>query len=417
MAADNFGITIEQARKILLGLPQNRPTEEISLTDATGRILSDDVIAASPLPPFARSPYDGYALRGEDTVTATEKEPVVLHITEEIPAGKAPSRSVGPMECAKILTGAPIPEGANTTVKYEQTAFDDQSVQILHPLKPHRDIVPAGEDVAAGTKVGIRGSVVTPAVVGLLAAIGAARVRVYARPQITVFSTGSELVDVDCTPGPAQIRNSNYYTIKSLLETQGAFVPAHQTVSDDLDAIADAMKTALTQSQMVLTTGGASVGDYDLIPAALERIGAALLFRKVSMKPGSAILAGEFQGKLILGLSGNPAAAMVGLYTVGMPYIRSLLGRSDTTFPSLRVLLRDGFDKASPQRRFLRGRLEIEDGTCYFRETGGQGNGTISSFVGCDLLADIPEGAPALPAGAAVSALYIGAAGLGEHAI
>jgi len=159
------------------------------------------------------------------------------------------------------------------------------------------------------------------------------------------------------------------------------------------------------------------VGDYDLIPAALERLGATLLFRKVSMKPGSAILAGEFQGKLILGLSGNPAAAMVGLYTVGMPYIRSLLGRSDTAFPSLRVLLQDGFDKPSPQRRFLRGRLEIKDGICYFKETGGQGNGTMSSFVGCDLLADIPEGSPALPAGTAVTALYIGAAGLGEHTI
>ncbi|MCL2126000.1 MAG: molybdopterin molybdotransferase MoeA, partial [Oscillospiraceae bacterium] len=233
---------------------------------------------------------------------------------------------------------------------------------------------------------------------------GIARVEVYKKPAITVLSTGTELCEVGEPLRPAAIYNSNVHTISSYLSETGAAPRNGGSVPDDPNVIAAAIMSALESSDMVITTGGASVGDYDWAVRSAEILGADVLFWKVSMRPGGALMAAVKDGKVILGLSGNPAAAVLGLLRIAMPYIKKLCGRSDCFFPEIDLVLRDPYPKNSPKLRILRGKLEIIDSRAFFVEGGGQGSEEVSSFAGSDLLAEIPMGSPPLPAGTVIKA-------------
>ena len=392
-------VSIEQAVDMLCALPRRMPAETAPLLCAQGRVLAGDVYAAVSVPPFDRSPYDGYAFRGEDTAGASRENPVTLRIVEELPAGKAPTVKLGPGEAVKILTGAPVPEGADAIVKYEETEFTAETVKIFSPVPPHTDIVPAGEDVEKGSLLLRRGSVLTPAAAGLLAGQGMAEVSVFRRPRACVFSTGSELLEAGEPPAPGKIYNSNTTTICAYLENLGCECIPAPSVPDDPERIAQCITAALGDCDLVVTTGGASVGDYDFAVRAAELTGARLLFWKIAMKPGGSVVAAEKDGKLILNLSGNPGAAVTTLLRVGAPYIKRLCGREDYLPETMTLCVKEDFKKKNPQTRIVRGRLSLEDGQAYFVPQEGQGNGMVSSFVGCDLLAELPAGSPPPKAG------------------
>ena len=379
-----------QARNLLLSVPVSPQTETVPLAESYGRILAEDVRARLMVPPFMRSPFDGYAFRGEDTAGASKERPVTLRITEELPAGKAPEFPVMPGTAAKILTGAPIPEGANATIKYELTSFTDTEVTIFSPVKPGSNLVPAGEDVKAGDLVAECGSALTGSLMGELASQGLSEVRVYRIPVIAILNTGSELVDVGEELSPAKIYNSNYYTLSGYLRSLGAHPVYGGVVKDEPAAISKRIGELLETSDMVITTGGASVGDYDWAVTASELMGADVLFWKTAMKPGGSMLASRKGDKVILGLSGSPGAAILGLLIVGQPYIRRLCGRSDYELRSLEVALKEPFTKTSEKARFIRGRLVTENGQAYFSQIEGDANGVISSFMKTDLIGVIP---------------------------
>ncbi len=395
------------ARDLLLGLPVSLQTEKAALSAALGRVAAGDIVSSVPVPPFDRSPYDGYAFRGEDTAHASRERPAVLSITGELPAGTAPAAAITEGTAAKILTGAPIPPGANAVVKYEHTLFTDSEVRLFEPVKPGTDIVYAGEDIAAGTLLAAAGTLITPPVLGLLAGQGIPEVSVFRKPAIALLSTGTELAEAGTPLAPAQIYNSNVHTIGGYLTAAGATAVGAGIAPDDPGEIADRIASALSASDMVITTGGASVGDYDWAVTSAQLLGAKVLFWKARMNPGGSIMAAVRDEKLILGLSGNPAAAVLGLLLIAMPYIRKLCGRADVLPDAVNVHLKYPLKKMSPELRILRGRLEIEDGRAYFAENGGQGNGVVSSFVGCDLLGEIPAGSPPLPAGTMIRAYRI----------
>jgi len=396
-----------QAVELLCALDVAAETETVPLAGAFGRVSARQICARIPSPPFDRSPYDGYAFRGEDTLLASPESPVVLKITEEIPAGKAPRYAVGPGTAAKILTGAPIPEGADVTVKYETVSFTEDTVTLTRPYRPGTDIVRAGEDVAAGDVIIERGDVITAPLAGILAGQGICEVEVFRRPTVALISTGSELIEPGSPLRPAAIYNSSAYMLAGYLAHHGAVPYSAGIVEDEPERIAAKIGQALEKSDMVVTTGGASVGDYDWAVTAAERLGAKVLFWKVNMKPGGSIMAAEKGGKVILGLSGNPGAAVLGLLRIALPYIRKLCGRSDIYPPEVQVALRHDLKKPSPKTRILRGRLEVENGRALFSENEGQGNGAVLSLVGCDLLAEIPAGSPPLPAGTMVRAFRV----------
>ncbi len=392
-------ISPEAARDMLLGLPAILNTEAARLLPSLGRVLAEDVFADFPVPPFDRSPFDGWAFRGEDTLAASVKNPVRLSITEEIPAGGLPSVDITQGTAAKILTGAPIPRGANTTVKYEDTETDGRYVIVKEPVKPHTNIVYAGEDIKEGSRVLAKGIKITPAVIGALASLGYSEVSVYKKPKVAVFSTGSELLMPGDALMPGRIYNSNNFTISAVLNKAGLDAESAGIRPDRLDMIAGKLDELLKTHDAVVTTGGASTGDYDFALRSAEAIGAKLLFYKVDMKPGGSMMAAEKDGKLYLGLSGSPAAALLGLYMIALPYFKKLCGLKAVLPETVMVRLKKPLVKDNPTLRLLRGRLLIENGLAVFDEDESRGNGALSSFLESDMLVEVPAGSPRLPAG------------------
>lgn len=397
----------EEARALLFALPTPVESEWVSIDDCYGRVLAEDFVSEEMVPPFAKAPLDGYALRGEDTAGASPEHPVTLRVTEEIAAGSTPQFPVLPGQAAKILTGAPIPEGANAVVRFEETEWNECQVTFTAPVTPHTNIVPPGDDIPLGKVIARRGEVISPPVAGLLAALGRTQILVCRKPRITVISTGSELVGPGTPLTGGKIRNSSYHLLKGYMEQAGAVVTTSGIIADDVDAIAACIDRALEQSDLVVTTGGVSVGDYDLVLAATEQIGARRLFWKARFRPGGTMLAAEKNGKLILGLSGNPASASLALHIIGIPFIKKLGGQPERAPERVKVKLLDPIQKDSPHGRLVRGRMVIEQGEVCFRSVDSQGNGALTSLLGCDLIADILSGTPPLPAGAVVDAYRI----------
>ncbi len=392
-------VEADEACGLLLALPVSLNVERIPLSAAVGRVLAEPLRARYAVPPFDKSPYDGYALRGEDTAGASKETPVTLTLTEELPAGTAPTAEIEPGQAAKILTGAPIPPGANVTVKFEQTEFTDKTVTVFQPLKPESDIVRTGEDVMPGDLLAEAGAVVDPAVCALMAGQGMAELAVYCRPRVTLIATGSELVAPGQPLAPAKIYDTNTALLGGYLMRLGAEVTDGGILADEPNAIAAAIEHALAESDLVITTGGASVGDYDWSVRTAEMLGAEILFWKTAMKPGGSIMAAVKDGKVILGLSGNPGAAVIGLQRIAMPYLKKLCGRTDLLPERFEAYLERGFKKKSPALRMVRGHLKFDGGKVLFCAHDGQGNGAVRSLVGCDVFCEIPAGSPPLEAG------------------
>lgn len=399
-------LSAEDGVDLLLKIPTALERETLPLLSALGRVLAETVTARMPVPPFARSPYDGYAIRSTDTASASPEHPVILQITEELPAGTVSALPVAAGTAAKILTGAPVPAGADTIVKYEDTCFTAETVSILHPCRPG-NIVSMGEDVPAGTLLAKAGTLVTGPVMGLLAAQGLAAVRVFRRPTVSVISTGAELTSPGAPLPAGKIYGANLHLLGGLLRSLGANVLDGGTVADDPQAISHRLVREMDRADLVITTGGASVGDYDYTASAFALSGSELLFKRLAFRPGGAMMAGVRDGKMLLGLSGNPGAAAAGLLRVAAPYIRKLCGRNDLFWETLQVYLKHPLQKASPITRLLRGRLSVEGGTAFFEENSSRGSGSISSLLQCDLLAEIPAGSPPLEAGTLIKAYRV----------
>lgn len=389
----------EQARELLLSAVRPVVSERVPLSQCGGRILAADLIAGENVPAFDRSPYDGYAVRSGDTESASRENPVELAVLEEIPAGAVPTKVITPGTAAKVLTGAPIPEGADAVIMYEKTRFTEHSVTLFAPMKTGENIVRTGEDIKKGTVLAGAGTVIDPGLAGTLAAQGEAMPLVYKMPRVAVLSTGSELVEADTVPEAGKIRNSNRYMLEAALRQLGCESVYFGIAGDSVADISARLNSALASCDAVITTGGVSVGDYDLTPAAMEECGVELLLRGVDMKPGMACAYGVREGKLVCGLSGNPASSLTNFYAVALPAIRKLTGRGDYLPCEIPVKLLNGFPKKSPKTRFLRGCLELKNGEVCMALPRDQGNVVLSSTIGCNVMAVVPEGSGALDAG------------------
>lgn len=389
------------ARSLLLDAVKPVETERIALSKSGGRILAQDLIAAESIPPFDRSPYDGYAFRAVDTVGASKETPVVLRILEEVSAGCVPTVTVTEGTAVKLLTGAPIPMGADAVVMYERTEFTRETVTIFSPASSGDNIVYIGEDIHKGTVLARRGDVIDPGIAGTLASQGIAAPVVYRVPRVGILSTGSELVEADEASwlGPGKIRNSNRHTLEAALKVLGCESVYLGIAGDSAKEICALIKKGLVECDAVISTGGVSVGDCDLTPDAMELAGVKLLFQGVDMKPGMACACGVYGGKPVCGLSGNPASALTNFYAIALPALRKLMGRRNPLLRQIKVTLANDFSKKSPKTRFLRGKLELNDGKVYMLLPEDQGNAVLSSTIGCDVMAIVPEGSGPVSAG------------------
>jgi molybdopterin molybdotransferase len=263
-------ISLEEAQDLLLRHCTPIGAETVFLQDSLGRVLSEDILARENIPPFARSPYDGYAFRAEDTERASPKKPVVLEIIEEVPAGYAPKETVVKGKAVKILTGAPIPQGADAVTKFEETECEGKYVKIFSRFRSRENVVPAGEDIAKDEVIARKGTVVRPPVLGLMASLGVTKVAVYKRPKIAIISTGDELLDFTEPLKPGKIRNSNGYTLAAYCREIGAEPVILKSVRDKAEEVGSAILRGLNEADMVITTGGVSVGDYDVLGEVLN---------------------------------------------------------------------------------------------------------------------------------------------------
>lgn len=330
LGRDNI-ITAEKALQLVLqGLPERTiPTAVVELDDALGRILAEDIAAAADLPPFARSTVDGFAVKAADTFSASDTMPAYLNLTGEVFMGQSADLLLTKGSAIKIPTGGMLPEGADAVVMLEHVqAVDAVMLEIMKAVGPGGNVIQAGEDAKKDSLVLRRGHRMRPQDIGACAGIGATRIAVFAAPLVAIISTGDEIIPPEVTPGPGQIRDINSYLLKGLITSAGGKALRKGIFRDDYDEIRSAVEEAMRTSDMVLVSGGTSVGTKDLIAGIIADIGApGLLFHGVSLKPGKPLIGGIIEGVPVFGLPGHPAAVSLCFELFILPVLEQLAGQ------------------------------------------------------------------------------------------
>lgn len=405
---------LEDAQAIVLDNVNEMPLVEIPVWRAAGLPLAEDAVTDIDLSPFANSAMDGYALRAADLAGAGAEAPVTLVVIGHEAAGHTFEGTVGAGQAVRIMTGAPVPEGADAVVKYEIVEVLDgdgnegSHVRFSAPAKVGENIRAAGLEAHAGEAVLRAGEVVAPAGAGLLASAGYASVRVHAAPRVGIISLGTELVAPGERPGRGQIRDSNSSALMAEALDAGAKPVFYGIAPDDEAAIAELVHRAVSECDFVITSGGASAGDYDYVTALVRREG-EVLFDRISMRPGKAITFGRIGGKPYLGLSGNPAAAYVGFEMLARPAIRKMLGFAPSARPVQQATLTHGVRKRQDRRFFDRARVERDaaTGELYVTEAKSQNSALLGTMQRANCLLRIMEGPADLSTGDTVDIVRV----------
>lgn len=394
-------IPVEQARALLLDTVNTLETEKVPLIEALGRISAKNQTSDIDISPFDHSAMDGFAVVASDLANATPEAPVELPVIDEIPAGAYYDKVLQPGTCVRIMTGAPIPDGANAVVKYEiVTNLENDGrapgrVAFSAPTSAGDNIRQKGEEIAAGEVAIKAGEPLSPAGAGLLASCGLSQVEVYKRPRVAVIPIGSELVEPDTLPLPGQIRDGNSYAIGASVVRAGGIPHLHSIVPDDKDMLAAAVLEAVEESDFVVTSGGASNGDFDYIQQVVKEQG-ELFMDFVNMRPGKAQTFGLVKNTPVFGLSGNPAAAYCGFEMLVRPALRKMQGYATLDRPRVWARLSRDMKKKDSRRIYLRSTLErLDDGSLQVRPAKSQSSGLFSPFQSGNCLAILPEGVPA----------------------
>lgn len=388
-------ISVDEALRIVFDQVRPIGVEAVQLERARGRILAEDVCADINLPPFDRARMDGYALCAADAASA----PTTLRVIGEVAAGKKFDGHVKRGEAVKIFTGAPIPDGADAVQKVEVTRLSGTSVEILESVTPGQFVTPRSSEVAAGERVAEAGTVIGAAEMAVLASFGYPAVKVARRPRVAVMSTGSELVEVSVRPSAAQIRNSNSYTIAAYAEGSGAAVDRLETIEDTPEATRVALARAAERRDIVITSGGVSMGDYDLVKAALREIGATIFFDKVSIRPGKPTVFARRDSTFFFGLPGNPVSTSVTFNVFARPAIRLMQGDRSPLLRVVRARLSKPLKDSSSRRSYLPARLSITQGQAMVEPLKWGGSSDLVAFMRANALIVVPENVHEMPNG------------------
>src|SRR6266542_769973 len=390
--ADAIQIVKEQTRPL--------PPERVLLKDARGRILAEDIIADTDLPPFDRSQMDGYAVQAVDTQNA----PVRLPIAGESAAGRGWHQQMKPGEAVRIMTGAPLPAGADSVQQVELTRESDGFVEILEPVQRGRSIVRRASEIGQGATVLRAGESIGAAMVAALASFGCAEVTVGRRPRVAVLATGSELVSVDQTPGQDQIRDSNNYSIGAYAELAGATVERLPLAGDEIDLLSDEIAAAATKSDVVVTSGGVSMGVYDFTKDALKKLQAEIFFERVALRPGKpTVFARLPNGTLVFGLPGNPVSVSVTFNLFARTALLAMQGSNDPELHQDWAVLDRNVKGAAERESFLPAQLRTtKDGLLTAQPLKWGGSSDFVAFVKATSLIIVPQGTGVLETGTKV---------------
>ena len=388
-------IPLEEAQNRILATVPRLPTAPVALADALGLVTAEDLVATEPIPPFANTGVDGYAVRAADTAGATPESPVRLRVVDELPAGKAPTTPVGPGEAIRIMTGAPAPEGADAIVMVEDTAAEGGDVVIRKEARPGDHVRPAGGDLNVGDPAFPAGSVLGPAHLGVVASLGQPTVTVVRRPRVAVMSTGDELVPPGEPLSIGQIRDSNRPMLMALVAQTGCEAVDFGIGVDDVEVITERLEKAAATCDAVVTSGGVSMGDYDIIKIVLRRI-ADMNWWQVAIRPAKPLAFGMLSGVPVFGLPGNPVSSHVSFELFARPALLQMMGHSRRFRPVTPAIA--GHD----MRRRSDGKLHLnrvtlrpaDDGTgrLVAADAGAQASNVLSAMALSDGLALLPNG-------------------------
>ncbi|MBQ6453012.1 MAG: molybdopterin molybdotransferase MoeA [Coriobacteriales bacterium] len=390
-------ISIEAARDIVFAHIKPGRVELVNPVDALGRVLAADCVSDIDVTPFDDSAMDGFAVISDDLASATEDAPVCLRCMAHIGAGSFYEPVLGSGECVRIMTGAPLPQGADAVVKIEDVGFSadgsvGDGIVFRAPVKPWKNVRKKGEEARKGEVVLQAGEIIRPAGAGLLASTGNLQVPVYARPVVGLITIGSELVDASEMPGPGMIRDSNRWAIEAYVRAAGGVARIYPRVSDDVDAIKAVYKQAAEECDLVVSTGGACLGDYDLTPDIVADLG-ELYFTRVDMKPGKSQPFGRIGTTPVFVLSGNPGASSVGFEMYVRPAMRIMQGFKDVAHPVLQAILAEDAPKREPRVFLQRGLIyRGEDGKLACTQLKNQSSALHGSFQRANCLIVIPQG-------------------------
>jgi molybdopterin molybdotransferase len=388
----------DQALQIVLENVAPLGIERVSITAALGRILAEEVHSPRDIPGFDNSAMDGYAVRAADVALASETNPVRLEVLETVGAGVMPSRSVAAGQAIRTMTGAPIAPGADAIVQVERTRAEGNFVEVMVAPQAGAFVRPRGEDLRRGELVMSAGKTLSPSDLGMLASLNRAMVDVWRRPRVAIVATGDELVDLDQVPTGAQIVNSSAYALAGAIREAGA-EPVILKVARDLPEEVRARLAEALAFDVVLSTGGVSVGQFDHVKVVLDELGLRQLFHGVAQRPGRPLKFGTIGGRPIFGLPGNPVSTMVCFYLYVRPALLKMGGATRTGLPRVAVKCAVDIPVAANLTEFVRVRLERRDGETFATTTGYQGSGVLSSLSRAHALLIGPAGVNLLKAG------------------
>lgn len=398
-------IPLEEAVGQVLDRCEPLPPRPARLDDAAGCTLATAVVAADDVPPFANSAMDGYAVRSADVVGAGPDTPVRLEVLGRMLAGEAPYLMVTPGTAVRVMTGAPVPAGADSVVMVERSVVDGDHVLIHEAVAPGRNVRPAGDDVSAGELVVGEGTLLSAAHLGVLASVGVREPLVVPRPRVGVMSTGDELVDTDRPLMPGEIRESNRPALVAALRGYGVDAADLGTVPDDADLLRAALLDAAARFDAVVTSGGVSMGDVDLVKVVLDDIG-DMRWMQVAIRPAKPFAFGTVGGTPVFGLPGNPVSSFVSLAVLALPGLRRLAGRSDLHLPTVPARLTEALDVHGDRKAFMRVRLRWNGSGFDAEPAGAQGSHQLSASAGANALA-VVDGPAALSPGDEVEAVLL----------
>jgi molybdopterin molybdotransferase len=384
-------IPVKEARDVILRQIPVLGTEKVDLLSALGRVLAEDVVAPYNVPPHNNSAMDGYAVRAEDVQHASTEQPVTLDVIDDLPAGYVSRHRLRQGQAIRIMTGAPVPEGADSIVRVEETErVGNNEVRVLKAVPPQYDMRLAGEDISKGDTVLKQGTAIRAAEVGLLASLGRSFIQVYQRAQVAILSTGDELAEIDEPLQPGKIMNSNSYSLAALVLETGAN-PIQLGIARDTRADLEAKFAAGVRADAIISSGGVSVGDYDLVKEILNQSGSQMQFWKVRMKPGKPQAFGTIQGTPTFGLPGNPVSSMVSYEIFVRPALLHMMGHARIYRTIVTARIQEEIRKTDERKHFVRVVLSKTRGKYIASTTGAQGSGILSSMSKANGLAVIHE--------------------------
>jgi molybdopterin molybdotransferase len=401
-------ISVEEAQELILQhVTPPAVSNQVPLSQALDRVLAQDLASDVNIPPFTNTSMDGYAVRAADTENASPQHPIHLPVVAEISAGHPYPNTLAPHCAAKIMTGAPVPDGADAVVPIEWTqSSGPHQVAITRPVRPGDHVRYEGSDIKKGAVWLRRGTLITPPVIGILATMGYALVPVYPKPRLAIIATGDELREPGARLEPGTIRNSNSYAIMAAAQAAGAAPRVYPPVPDDADAIRQVFLAAQAEADLIVSSGGVSVGDFDLVKRVVEELG-ALTFWRVNVKPGKPVAFGRVGTVPVLGLPGNPVSALITFELFVRPIIRTWLGDLKWARPIVNLPLYEGFDEVSDRRHYVRSRLVVKDGQLFLWPHREQGSAIQSSWADVDALMIVPEQTGPLRKGQVMPAMLL----------